>query len=91
VGCCDATKETRPRDKAVITHLAHTDWYRTHFYPDAKDGWYLNAGGTFHYGVTGGVAIGRTEVAVRAGRLQTEDFNDLTPPMYAGVGVGFRF
>jgi len=78
-------------DKAVITHIAHTDWYRTHFYPEAKDGWYLNAGGTFHYGVTGGVAFGRPELAVRAGRLRTEDFNDLTPPMYAGVGVGFRF
>ncbi|HEX9703902.1 MAG TPA: hypothetical protein VGA20_01485 [Gemmatimonadales bacterium] len=78
-------------DKAVITHIAHTDWYRTHFYPEAKDGWYLNAGGTFHYAVTGGVAFGRTELAVRAGRLRTEDFNDLTPPMYAGVGVGFRF
>ncbi len=78
-------------DKAIITYLKQSDWYRTYFYPDAKDGWYLNAGGTFHYGVTGGVAIGRTELAARAGRLRTENFNDLTPPMYAGLGVGFQF
>jgi hypothetical protein len=78
-------------DKAIITHLAHSDWYRENFYPEAKDGWYLNAGGTFHYGFAGGVAIGRTELAVRAGWRQTEDFNDLLPPIYASLGVGFRF
>ena len=78
-------------DKAIITHLTHSDWYRENFYPEAKDGWYLNAGGTFHYGVTGGVAIGRTEVALRAGWRQTEDFNDVLPPVYASLGVGFRF
>lgn len=78
-------------DKAIITHLTQSEWYRTHFYPGAKDGWYLNAGGTFHYGATAGVAIGAAELALRAGWLQTEDFNDMTPPMYAGLGVGFRF
>jgi len=78
-------------DKAIITHLTHSDWYRQNFYPDAKDGWYLNAGGTYHYGVAAGVAIGRTELALRAGRLRTEDFNDLQPPMYASLGLGFRY
>jgi len=78
-------------DKAVITHIAHSDWYRTHVYPEAKDGWYLNAGGTFRYGAAAGVAIGPAELAVRAGWLRTEDFNDLLPPMYAGLGVGVRF
>jgi len=78
-------------DKAIVTHLTHSDWYRRYIYPDAKDGWYLDTGGTYHYGVTGGVAIGPAEVAVRAGWLRTEDFNDLLPPMYASLGVGFRF
>ena len=78
-------------DKAIITHLTHSDWYRQYFYPDAKDGWYLNAGGTYHYGMAGGVAIGRTELALRAGWLRTEDFHDMMPPMYAGLGVGFGF
>jgi len=78
-------------DKAIITHLTHSDWYRENFYPDAKDGWYLNAGGTYHYGVSGGVAIGRTELTLRAGWQRTEDFNDLLPPVYASLGVGFGF
>lgn len=78
-------------DKAIITHLTHSDWYRENFYPDAKDGWYLTTGGTFHYGVTTGAAIGRTELALRAGWRRTENFNDLVPPMYASLGVGFGF
>jgi len=79
------------KDKAVITHITHTDWYRTNFYPDAKDGWYLDAGGTFHYGVASGLTLGRAEVVGRFGWLKTEDFNDVVPPMYASVGVGFAF
>jgi hypothetical protein len=78
-------------DKAVITHVTHSDWYRTYYYPDAKDGWYLPAGGTFHYGLAGGVALGRAELVGRAGFLRTQKFNDMTPPMYASVGVGFGF
>ncbi len=79
------------RDKAIITHITHSDWYRGNFYRDAKDGWYLDAGGTYHYGVVGGVAIGRTEIGLRAGWLRTEDFNDMVPPMYASLGVGVGF
>ena len=78
-------------DKAIITYLTHSDWYREHYYPDAKDGWYLNAGGTFHYGLTGGMAIGRTELTARIGQQRTEDFNALTPPLYVSLGVGFGF
>ena len=78
-------------DKAIITHIKHSDWYRTYYYADAKDGWYLTGGGTFHYGLAAGLPLGRLEVAVRAGWQQTEDFNDLTPPMYGSLGVGFGF
>ena len=78
-------------DKAIITYLTHSDWYRQHYYPDAKDGWYLNAGGTFHTGLTGGVAIGRTELTARVGKQWTEDFNALTPPVYGSLGVGVGF
>jgi hypothetical protein len=78
-------------DKAIISHITHSDWYRRYFYPDAKDGWYLNAGGTFHYGATAGVAIGPIELAGRFGWLRTEDFNDLVPPMFASLGVGVGF
>lgn len=78
-------------DKAVITHVTHSDWYRTYFYADARDGWYLDAGGTFHYGLVGGVTVGRVELLARYGLMRTEDFNDVTPPMYVGVGIGLGF
>ena len=79
------------KDKAVITYIEHTDWYRTHFYPDADDGWYLDAGGTFHYGLTTGLTVGRAQLFGRFGFLRTEDFNDVTPPMYASMGIGIGF
>jgi hypothetical protein len=78
-------------DKAIITHVAHSDWYRTHVYPGAKDGWYLTGGGTFHYGFTAGAALGPFELSGRAGWLRTEDFNELTPPVFVSVGVGVGF
>lgn len=77
-------------DKAVITHITQSDWYRN-FYPGAKDGWYLDAGGTFHYGLTGGIAIGRVELVGRVGLQRTEDFNELAPPGYVRLGAGFGF
>jgi len=79
------------KDKAIITHLTNSEWYRTHFYPDAKDGWYLDAGGTYHYGVVSGIALGNAELVGRAGWLRTERFNDMMPPLYASVGLGFGF
>jgi hypothetical protein len=78
-------------DKAVITHVRHSNYYRTYFYPDAKDGWYLDTGGTYHGGVAGGLSLGRSEVVARVGLLRTERFNELMPPMYASVGVGVGF
>lgn len=78
-------------DKAIITHISHSNWYRTYAYADAKDGWYLPTGGTFHYGFSGGIPLRRAEVAARVGWMQTEHFNDLTPPMYASLGVGVAF
>ena len=79
------------KDKAIITNIKHKDWYRENFYPDAKDGWYLDAGGTYHYGAVAGVTVGRTQLVARGGWLRTEDFNDLTPPMYLTLGVGVGF
>jgi len=77
-------------DKNVATHLTHTDWYRTYYYADAKDGWYGGVGGTIHYGVTGGAVLGPMELMSRAGFLKTERFDDMVPPVYVSIGVGFR-
>ena len=76
-------------DKAIITHITNSDYYKKYYYADAKDGWYLDAGGTFHTGVVGGWAFGKAELVGRFGWLWTEDWNNLTPPMYASVGVGY--
>jgi len=78
-------------DKAIITHITHSEWYRTYFYPDAKDGWYLTGGGTFHYGLAAGVTLGPTELVARYGWRRTERFGELTPPMYGTVGIGVGF
>jgi hypothetical protein len=78
-------------DKAIITHITHSEWYRKYFYPEAKDGWYLDAGGTYHYGVSSGVSLGRMELLGRFGWQRTEEFEALQPPVYASVGVGFGF
>lgn len=78
-------------DAAVITHVRHSDFYREHYYPDAKDGWYLDAGGTYRFGAAGGVTLGRAEVVARAGWLRSEYGNDVTPPFYGALGVGFKF
>ena len=77
------------KDKAIITHITHSEWYRTNFYPDAKDGWYLDAGGTYHYGLVSGFTVRKAEVMARMGLLRTERYNQLMPPAYGSVGVGF--
>lgn len=76
-------------DKAIITHVTHSDWYRRYFFSGARDGWYLTGGGTFHYGLVGGLAVGSAEIVGRFGLRRTEDFNEVLPPMYASLGLGF--
>jgi len=78
-------------DKAIITHITHSDWYRKYFYPDAKDGWYLNAGGTFHYGFTAGVSLGPLELTGRGGWHRTQEAKDLPAPFWGSLGLGVAF
>lgn len=78
-------------DKAIVTHITNSAWYREHFYPEAKDGWYLASAGTAHAGFAGGLQLGRTEFVGRFGVLRTERGKALMPPMYASVGMGVGF
>ena len=78
-------------DKAIATHVAATDWYRTTFYPGAKSGWYTATGGIYHYGLTSGLSLGSAEVAGRFGWRRSERFEDVMPPLYATVGIGVGF
>ncbi len=79
------------KDKDIISHITNSQWYRDNAYEGAKDGWYLDCGGTFHYGLTAGVTVGRTELVGRAGFRQTEDWNPITPPFYGSLGIGVPF
>ncbi len=76
-------------DKAIITHLKHTQAYRDQYYEDAKDGWYLNNGGTARLGVRMGSHIGSAELLLRAGIMRTQGGETLTAPGYLTLGVGF--
>lgn len=78
-------------DRAWLTYVKNSDWYRMYFYRDAKDGWYSGTGGTLHAGAKGGVTIGRVEVVLRAGVTKTEALNDLDLPFYATLGANVRF
>jgi 1-deoxy-D-xylulose 5-phosphate reductoisomerase len=40
--------------------------------------------------VTGGAVLGPMELMSRAGFLKTERFDDMVPPVYVSIGVGFR-
>lgn len=75
-------------DKAVVTRITNSDWYRTYYFADAKNGWYLSPGGTFHAGLTAGATLGNIELTARAGTLRTERWNVMTPPMYVSLGAG---
>lgn len=76
-------------DKAIITHLEHTQEYRDHYYEDAKDGWYLNNGGTGRVGIMTGRSIGGAELLLRAGIARTQGGEALTVPAYLTLGLGF--
>lgn len=78
-------------DKPIVTHVKQSEWYRTWFYPGAKDGWYLDTGGTWRFGAIGGVTIGKNELMVRAGIPRTERGNAITVPGYASIGLGRTF
>jgi len=78
-------------DRAWLTYIKNSDWYRTYFYGDAKDGWYAGTGGLLHAGAKGGVSIGSVEVVLRAGVTRTEALRDLDLPFYATLGANLRF
>lgn len=77
-------------DRDVATRITNLDWYRTWFYPAAKDGWYVNTSGTLHFGLSAGKSFGHLELMSRAGIQRTEHFGEMNPPFYVAVGLGLR-
>jgi len=78
-------------DKAVVTYIAHRDWYREYFYEGAVDGWYSSTGGTWHTGIVAGTAVGRVELALRASLHRSERGNSLLPPVNGTLSCAYLF
>jgi len=67
-------------DKAIVTHLKHTESFRTNIYAGAKDGWYEPAtGGNFNYGIQTGFSFNHSDIIMKTGLVLTQDFK--TTPM----------
>lgn len=80
-------------DKAVTTHLKHSDVMKEFGFSGVRDGWYVPTGGNFYYGIQAGKTLGdRADVSLRFGatNAQFDDENALLP-YYIQLGFGLRF
>lgn len=84
---------TAEYEKIVLNHIEHTDFYRTAFYEDAKDGWYKGAGGAFQFGVEGGVTLRQIfDIYAEIKVPFTEKFNSYGgSPFHVNLGLAYRF
>lgn len=77
-------------DWGMATYVAHSDAYRRVVYEDARDAWHGNAAGTLRAGVQAGVAIGRHDLVLRAGRTVAVGEPGLIP-FYATLSLDTRW
>ena len=75
-------------DKAITTHLKHSDVMRSDF-PGIRDGWYIPSGGHYFYGMQGGLRVGKgLDVSLRMGFTNAEGRDeDAILPYYAQLGI----
>jgi len=78
-------------DRAIFTYIDHSDWYKTYFYSDVKDGWYRNTAGSFHYGFRTGFSLSRIEITLRAGVQKTKSILDPLVPFWGVLGITYCF
>ncbi len=80
-------------DKAISTHLKHSDEMRTHVYSEIKDGWYVPTGGNWHYGIQSSKTIGNSfDVTLRVGATNAQnDDTDAMLPIYFQIGLNTKF
>lgn len=79
-------------DKAIVSHLKHSDTYHDIF-PGVVDGWYEpSAGGNFYYGIQGGYTFRSHDFTLKIGQVLTQDFKTKpTIPYYGQIGYNIRF
>ena len=78
-------------DGAIFTYINHSDWYKTYFYSDAKDGWYRNTASNFHYGFRTGFSLSRIEITLRAGVQKSKSIIDPLVPFFGVLGLTYCF
>ncbi len=78
-------------DKAMFTHLKHTDIFQENIYAEVRDGWYSASGGNFRYGIQAGYSFRQHDLTVEIGKAVSQDFKT-TPliPYYLQVGYNFK-
>jgi hypothetical protein len=79
-------------DKAIVTHFKHSESFKEDIYESVKDGWYEPAtGGNFNYGLQAGYSFKRSDIALEAGKVMTQDFTStLLVPYYLQLGYAFK-
>ena len=79
-------------DKAIVSHLKHSDAYKQQ-YPDVKNGWYdPSVGGNFYYGLQGGYSFKNHDIYLKAGRMVSQDFKSKPMiPFYGELGYQVSF
>jgi hypothetical protein len=78
-------------DGAVVTHLRHSRLMKSNF-PEIHDGWYLNAGAHYFYGIQVGKNVGKQyEINLRLGKTNARGGHEDVLPVYAQLSVTKRF
>lgn len=78
-------------DGAVASYLKHSDLMKNN-YPQIHDGWYLDNGVHYFYGIQAGKTIGRSyEANLRLGKANARGNEDDVLPIYFQCGLMKRF
>lgn len=78
-------------EKFLFSHLSHTDYYRSTYYPEAVDGWYKSAGGMLQFGLKGGFSLAETDISLEIKKGFTEQLNTYASPFHINLLVGYSF
>lgn len=78
-------------DDAIATHLTHSEYYRSTYYAEARDGWYADTGSNIRLGAAGGLSFGRYDLVLRAGLARDREGHPQLLPAYATLDLNIRF
>jgi hypothetical protein len=56
-------------DKALLSHLSHTEAFKQNIYAEAKNKWYRNTGGIVSIGVQIGFSFKKSDLSFKIGKL----------------------